>query len=534
VHKVYSWSVGATTVRALGDINGKFYVARDLEIWYFDPGTNAFIDSTKALASVPVGKPVSYHNLMYIPEGENGYQTWDGTTVVAGALSGGAVVKAVDFCTWDFRLVALCIGTTARFLQFWDTATWTAPAGAKLTTTGTAGGIHVRSFYTRSSEPAIAVVSNSGIWMYDLVADSMIPSNVEFPQNSATGLGVCVWKPGENLHISSGMGDYAWSGPGGSISPTGLDRDEGIPIEFTGKIVDFEPGENEMFAMVQVPNRTNYQHGLFAYNGIGWRCIHQHPSPGSSAGWALMSSIGDAQVLFWCWGSWVYWQSIPFGYANPREIVREGILDYEPTGYLMSSWFDANMQEFDKLMSHFYFRQSPDGLTAVSGVDRPHLAVEYQIGDSSSAWVSSGTSWSTIYQHELNFATVRIRFRLTLTKGITLLATPATSIMDDLVLKYIKVPSLYSSFTMAIDLTFEGTWGPPDGSGKPKDALTIKHELDALLAKKSFITFTHEGNDYRGRLSRVSGSDATAFDRRGARNLTFVEVPFSGNTVQAT
>lgn len=529
--KVYSWT-GTGLCKPLGVINGKFWMSRFLELWWYNPATNAFVDSTWALPDNPSNKPVIYNSKMYISLGATtGYCVFDGTAAPVNGIS-PTVNQCVEFCLWDTKLVALQMNSVpGRRLAYFDGTTWTYPAGASLVGTGETG-LHVKTFFTRGDDPAIYIITNTSVWGYDPVGQQMIPTTLQLPANSANGQAVTVWRAGENLNVASGMGVYAWSGPGGSIAPIGMDRDEGVPIEYTGKIMDLEPGLNEMYAIVKVPNRAGYLHGLFSYNGIGWRCIHQHTNSSDFQTWSMLSSIGDDLALYWGWGSTFYWMKVPFGYANPRQIVREGILDYETTGYVITSWFDANMQEFDKLLSHFYSRQSAVALDNTSGAARPNIQLQYQLDDETAAWSAVRTSYTPVFQNDLNFTARKIRFKITYNKGTLAAATPATSILDALVLKYIKVPSLYGSWTFTVNLAFEGFWGPPDGTGVDKDAQTIRHELDALLAKGSFITFGHQGNTYRTRISRVSGADSTAMDRRGSRTVTVVEVPFSGNTVQ--
>jgi hypothetical protein len=518
----------------LGEVAGKFWALDSFKLMYFDPGTNAFVDSGKALSNQPTTKPVVYQKKMYIPETDLGYEVFDGTTVTAVPPASTIVtnlpsgVKPVDFCLWDQKLVALNTGTTSYQLSFYDGTSWVAPLGGNLKATGVYAA-HLRTFYSRSDEPAIYVVTSSGLWGYDPIGQQMIQTAVQLPPNSANGLAATVWRPGESLLVSSAMGVYSWSGPGGSVSAIGLDRDQGIPQEYTGKIVDLEPGQNEVFALVKASTTSGNFHGLYGYNGLGWRCLWTLDATSTNAFWIKQGSINDEVRLFWNCGSKIYWQQQPFGYANAREIVRQGVRSYEPTGWLITSWFDASLQELPKLLSHIYLRQVPDALTNSSGVNRPRIKVEYQIDDSSAAWTTIGTSWSTFYQGEVNASAKRVRLRLTFTPGILSGGQPATSVLDSLVLKHVKIPTLYGSWSFTVDLNFQGAW-----MGTSRDALTMKHELDALLAKTSTITFGHEGNTYRTRISHVSGLDETAEDRRGARTVTLVEVPFSGNTVQAS
>src|SRR5690606_40548045 len=70
-----------------------------------------------------------------------------------------------------------------------------------------------------------------------------------FPAHPDNGRGAAMWRTGEDMYVSAGLGAYRYNLA--SIAPMGLDRNTGIPAEYRGYVVDMEPEHNALLALVK-------------------------------------------------------------------------------------------------------------------------------------------------------------------------------------------------------------------------------------------------------------------------------------------
>lgn len=391
------------------------------------------------------------------------------------------------------------------------------------------------------------------VFAFDPVNGILVPTRLNFPPHPDNGLGLAVWRTGEDLYVTAGTQVYRYAAGFSLIEPnSGPSRDEGLPDELRGRIVDLVAEHNVLVASLDGvsvagddpeaefdpgmseddPLRlsdTNAYASLLAFNGFGWHPYWRSSTTGGGMNWANVSSAASAYRLWWGWSDSLYTIALPRSFANPRQQWRVGEGEFEASGSLDTGWYDAGMREFDKLASHLEVNME-------NATEDEVLTIEYAIDGHGNdiAWTLLGevtAAGKTILPFNVDtlsdgkrFGTGEvfrwIRFRLTMRRGSDITQTP---VMDSLVLKFIKLPISGSAFTLTMPLMYghEG-WGD-------RTMQQIKDDVADLLTKTGFVRLElREGESLRVRLSQVTGFDRVGDDDRGDRTLRVVRIPLDG------
>lgn len=526
----------------LGDLAYTFYAADNNQVFPWDEETLTFGAALSgSLTSPPVYKGVRWNGNQYIPMGSSGY----------AYHSGGAVTNVAQptqrMLPWVNRL--LRISPTGSLYESFNGTTWSA-ALATINTSETVRNMVVYS--DRNDNDTVFVTTDEALYAYDPITVSLQRTRLDFPPHPDNGLGAAVWRTGENMYITAGIGVYRFNLS--TISPTGPDRDEGLPTQFRGVIRDLAPSHNLLFALVEGQQTvavtsptiefdpgqvsegdlnvsdTNAYSMLLAWNGFGWHPQWISTDVTGDPGWVCVSGADGAYRVWWGYGitadSSVYTQSMSRPFANPRQQLESGEGEFAVSGYLDTGWFDANMQEFDKLASHIE-------LNAEVATTTENIQLFYDV-DYTNTWVLLGTVTS-VGHHILPFGVRtylgqdfsygltfrRIRFRLEMNRANSSAAdTVLAPMLDSMVLKFLRIPISSSTYNLSVMLDLE------DFEGRGPDQ--IKYELDQLLESNEFVSmsidFTAQ-EPKRVRVSQVRGTDSTGADFRGMRNVTVVELP---------
>ena len=530
----------------LGDLERNFFGATDTKVHPVDASTLAVGTAlTNDLAGPPVNKGREFEGNQYIPLGTAGYAYHDGTTVTNST----AIDNVVDFIVWDAtepRMLGLC--SDGGLHETFDGVSWNEVARLnsayiprKL--------VH---YVDRQENEAVYIVHSKGVAAYDPVSDVLIPTRLVFPAHPDNGKGAAMWRIGEDLFISAGLGTYRYNLA--SISPVGLDRNSGIPAEFRGYITDFEPEHNALLAYVRGKpvveesdpdieidpgqnsesidmSDTQARTLLAAFTGFGWHVVWESADTTGEPNWVVVSE-GDETYRIW-WGYGVdaddrcYTQIVPRSFSNPKQLLEVGEGDFESTGYIDTGWFDANMQEFDKVADRFEVR-----LDAASTTE--HVEVYYRT-DFQTGWTLLGTAntvgRTTMYfgvdtttdnkQFSYGIAFQRIRFRLVFNRGADPTLAP---MLDSFVLKFRKLPLETATFDLMFPLDFEDCYG--------RAPWQVKQELDDLMSARTFVRLQldsdPEAPSKRVSLSLVGGEDSTGDDYRGFRRVTVIGINAEG------
>ena len=499
---VQSFTISGTNAFVLGESGNVVHFSFDLNIYQFNEAGDTITDTTYDLAFGPVNKPVAFNGSIYVPQGANGYQTF---IAGSGVTAGVAGITATAFAVWDNKLIAI---EHNRQLSIYDpvTAAWTSPTTAILEAGQTPRDVIV--YYNRSDEPTIYVMTTDCLWGYDDVTQTLKRTNVILPRHPDNGRGLTVWRTGETLYLAASMGVYAWTGPGGTLAPMGLDRKHGIPIEYQGKIVDLSPALNHMYCLVQAQGTGTLYHSLYRYNGNGWCRMWANANKTDAVNWSMVTGAANVQRVFWDCGNKIYSMELPRAFSNPRELILASAGNYGASGSLTTSWFDANFPNFNKWLD--YITSSPYYTDSIlgGGANDITFAISYQKAKTATSWTSLGVSLLNVSSN-----LIRLNFYFS-----TSTATKS-AMLDSSILKYIKIPTSYGTWQITFDMDHEG-------QDFLRDPQKVSDDLEALLVHTSSFDIEIQGRVYRARCSNLQGWDSTGEDRRKSRTATFVEVPY--------
>lgn len=533
----------------LGDLADTFYAANaDKEVKAWNETTDVMGTVVDTLDHVPVHRATAFNGKLFIPCGSSGYEHFDGATL-SGAI---ASPQALDFIDWDNRLWAMGDDGALMSSDTGLTGTWTTEA--QLNTSLQPRRMEI--WMDRAENETLVIVTDRRIFMFDPVNGLFIPTRLSFPPHPDNGLGLAVWHPGEDLYITAGTQVYRYGAGFSLIEPnTGPSRDEGLPDELRGRIVDLIPEHNALIGLLEGVSTssmaeptaefdegsnsddplnlssTDAVSALLAYNGFGWHSYWRSASAAGSPTWCYVSASAGAYRLWWGFDDSLLTIALPRNSSNPLQQWRTGEGMYEPSGSMDLGWYDAGMPEFDKLASHVEVKMT-------NATTDEAMLIEYRLDHDSS---DNDTVWTTLGEVTATGPNIlplgvqtladgttfgqgvvfrRLRFRLTMRRGSDPTQTP---VMDFMTLKFIKLPISGAAYTISIPLQFghEG-WGD-------RTMEQIKAEFQALVTKQGFVRMQlQEGESVRVRLSQVTGTDRIADDDRGDRMIRVVRIPLDG------
>lgn len=554
---------GTPTLAAwgIGDLNGLFFGAFGLDICRWVEGTGSWLDTTVNLTNLPVGDSFPFAGIgstvvkRFIPQGAFGYDVWNGA-----AITHSAAIQPVGFTIWDNKLIAL--DTTCGIQVSQDGVAWTL--STKLDASYQPRSIV--TFYDQQGRPNVHIVTDRQIFAWDAENDLLFPVDVQFPSHPFNGLATAVHRNG--LYTSVGLDVRLYTGS--VTTPVGPVRDQGLPFAFRGHIVAMREELNGLYALIagspaapaelgdtapidgksQLENWDGYTSPsqaascLMMYDDRGWHAVWINESLSANATNITISEVtsgayGDSYRIWWGVGGYLYTQTLPTNSHNPRQGREAGTDTFDPTGFLISPWYDFNMKAFQKLLSHVQVdMENASPLTK--------LRLSYQT-DYDPAWTILGEATSRdAYVFEFGEllspapdtdglrggqSVQRVRFLIEMTRD------PAnrfdTPIMDAMVIKYVKIPLKTLTFKFTVPLAFEG-------SKHGRTAETMKQELEDLASSPRFVTFAHGrksvegqpgGKVYRVLETRVEGNDEAGGKRTGVRSVTLITIPVRRPTV---
>jgi DNA-binding beta-propeller fold protein YncE len=257
---------------------------------------------------IPVGKPVNFINKIFVPCGTSGYLIISEadsvgapgvptiTNVTTGAIgfpgdptdaftAGSPDVnppKAVAFCVFDQRLFALSTsGAVAwSFTGADDTWTWDYnPTTSRYPRLQSGEDPqNLIGFYDPQGNPQVFVISDRGGYIYNRAAPTtMVNTPIQFAPHPDFGGAVAIWRAGEDMQIGTGLDSVRYTSANVVVPLSGLARDDGVPQELFGSILDLEPETSELYALVGPV--TNGASG-YSYNDQ----LQSSPAPGTGDG----------------------------------------------------------------------------------------------------------------------------------------------------------------------------------------------------------------------------------------------------------
>jgi hypothetical protein len=225
-------------------------------------------------------------------------------------------------------------------------------------------------YYDLMQEPVIFAITRVGAWAYNFDAQSFIRTALTYPALQEAGDGASEWR-GE-LRVPAGPEGYQFNN--NVVSIVGPNRDDGLPESYRGNIEDFVPGHAFHYCTMTVPATgtepaagdfygtmpldisvtddtaflsPSANKGLVLVSpGSSWHVAHIDNDVGSRMGAALVADIQGTHRLWFTNGNGLFWIDAPVGLHNP---LQSPTVDYQPSGFLDTFWFDAGWQELPKL-----------------------------------------------------------------------------------------------------------------------------------------------------------------------------------------
>jgi hypothetical protein len=526
----YTIAGSPTNATPVGDYDDLFYAAFDLDLCSWDTGTEAFV-SEDTLAALPTGKGVVYDDILWIPEGVSGYETWNGAAVA----SGEAGITPIAFVEWDDKLVAL---EHDGQVSVWDGVAWTSPPALRLRGDRTPRNIVV--WWSADRFPTLFVITDRDVWAVDWLVPILYRTGLKFPVHPDQGLGSTVWRD-DSLYVSVGMGVHQLS-LGMVISASGLDRDDGMPAEFRGRIVDMEDEYNGLYALVEglvsnevavaespsieetmvrddaliVPITSSFARStLQVWTGIGWHTAWQSDDASGTPTRARVSQADGEYRIWWGYAGSMYTQVLRRTFHNPRQGALSSIDRFASESTIRTGRFDANLATFHKLVSHieFHLDHASSGEVDVS-YSTDHFDGFRYLGTVS----GTGQQFVRFDPNGDGFnegdAYHWIEFQYTLRN-----TSPTETVIVNWISVYFVVRPLQSTSWRGmarLDLGDE----QHQGEGNRE----LAEFLDGLTTAEHFSLFKHRDRSYRVLMAQTNGTDRTGKDLRGGRTFSLIEV----------
>jgi len=182
--------------------------------------------------------------------------------------------------------------------------------------------------------------TKKGVFAYDLANTKWLETELKLPNHPNGGKGGCVWN--DALLVSAGLhiDSYQTGQARATITSVGLDKDDGLPAEYDGEIVDLiaDYSERAIYAVVDSTQVTGTStSGLYKKTQSGWLCVWK----GSATEKVMTKAIITSSPNYTLWfdhDDIMYYITLQRGIQNPKKI---STYTYGADGAELYSWFDA-------------------------------------------------------------------------------------------------------------------------------------------------------------------------------------------------
>jgi hypothetical protein len=337
------------------------YCAFGTAVYTWTEGSSTWTTASHTLPANPTDAIV-YKNKLYFCCTSD-FERYDGTTWQTGTQLGAAqtCVLAVE---WDQKLFLL--DATGQLDYSTDEGvTWLTNA---LSTLPNDSFTALFTFDDPQGADAIYLGTKEGPFYldYDTAAWKKVQINLPFHRFNCKGADAFR----DAAYFPTGLQVIQYKAVPPTISVIGLDRDGGLPSEYTGSIVKILPGLNFLFAFVDATARTLrdlYPAGAYGditiYDEEGFSAIFQWtpPTADSKGGWTVahlgsvaatplttgvVATANDIYRLWFAIDGSVSFMALQETLQNPKAVAQ---FPFALTSEHISPWFDADNSVIDKL-----------------------------------------------------------------------------------------------------------------------------------------------------------------------------------------
>ena len=505
---------------------------------------------------VPVGPGVSFQGqhseeVFFIPQGNNGYATLidSGTSLVEDTN-----FRFVSFTVWDNKLLGVTTG--GRIYRCTDPDFGGAgPDWVEYDLTYSLSKSYrirkIINYFDRRDEPCAFIITDRDMWQFDPDGPELFRIEQGWPSHKYHGKAATVWN--SQLFIAVGMSVKRYTG--GTWMNVGLDRDNGLPAEYQGHIVELVAGINGVYALVQgEQNDSIYgsKSSIHEFNGSGWQCIwtddtavpssiQYHASLATTAftvtGLMITQSGGVLTMILSTAGTDDHMYSSPMSMtdANPRAGIGSGqVFGSGMYYYLELPEFDGGMTGYTNIGNAIQFYLEEPISTGVTDALRDTFKILYKVDRGE--WVEAYSTLAnpgryaislgdlvdgTTFTEGLAFEKIQFRYEIHRAGSYN---ADKPMILTNFVFSFLKTMQSNDAFTIGI----ETKNGAADGS---MGAMDFQDFLDSLTTIKRFTSLVVNGVPYRVYVSQNKGTRILGNAQAGIRQMSLVEVPETGFSV---
>lgn len=337
------------------------YCAFGTAVYTWTEGTSVWTTASHSLPANPTDAIV-YKNKLYFCCTSD-FERFDGTTWQTGTQL-GAAQKAIFAVEWDERLFLL--DATGQLDYSTDEGvTWLANA---LSTQPYDSFTALFTFDNPDGKDVIYLGTREGAFYLDYDNAKWLKVQINLPFHRFNCKGADAFR--DAAYIPTGLQVIQYKAIPNTVSVMGLDRDGGLPSEYTGSIVKMLPGVNFLFAFVAATATTLrdlYPAGEYGnitiYDDEGFSAIFQWtpPTADSKGGWTVahlggvaatalttgvVATPDDINRLWFAIDGSVSFMALQETLQNPKEVAQ---FPFALTSEHISPWFDADNSVIDKL-----------------------------------------------------------------------------------------------------------------------------------------------------------------------------------------
>lgn len=460
---------------------------------------------------------ISYVNTS---SGATGWATYNGTTIAAGTGTMAAMT------IWDSKLIR-CDDTGALFFST-DLSTWTALPGQNVVPL-TQGSVTDLNVYPDGfwGLDEIQIATTVGLFWYDEIGQLIRKTRLnDMPALPNNGRPLVLHRG--NLYVPA-PATQILRYTGDTVSPEGLDRDDGLAANYRGQITWIASTLNFLVAAtmstsVTAPSNADYAGDEVSYAstdwgtqgyaalwmqnrvGGGWHNLYSSPTIGTQILWVGASDADGRYRLFFGDNGNVGIIDLYADLANPLDNT---IQQFQQSGVHVTPWNEQGWSEIEKLAIRQKFGAKGTGIvaggaTCTTGIRAPcNIVVEYGMDYDETDWFPLATI-TTASPAPSYFGTGNvgqpnkaIRYRYTLNRCDNQSHTPVLVWSS---LAFLKVQDARWSYELTLDLTTTEQGKTPADQAALLRSMSDPAGLGATLGTFKFVV----DGVYQSRLVKVT------------------------------
>jgi len=400
---------------------------------------------------------------------------------------------------------------------------WTNDAILKLDDDVIVGLIIARN---ANQERVLYAVTQQGLYVHDDANTRFIETDFQIPKNSNNGIGTATWRG--SIYYPSNMGLYKINvGRDATVITTvGLDRDDGVPQVYRGKITKVIPTLNELLLVVNAQEQDTTPLTTRIHNTAGSRSrqnVHigggllgysyiaafddrgyeiKHATGATSAG-ITGAFVGTDQDQYRLWVNYddnAYYVNLSTDVINPSQI---GNQTYASAAELETPYFDANVIGQDKVA--LALRVETENPTTSETVTVSYATNYTDSFTDLTAITSTGETEFKLPSsaNPIGVEFRSIKFKVALARGSTNTNSPD---MIKLALLFKKTLPVQFGFDIVLDLT---------NDHKGKTIRDMQTSVDSAVGNKTLMELTYRDDSGGTRNYYVTVLSAQALEETG-------------------